>query len=143
MVSIFVANTDNDWFDFLSSSGQATEVNFWQPSANAFHAIEAGELLAFRLKAPRSRIGGFGVLSSSSILPLQMAWETFGTSNGAPTYDALEAAIAKLRPNDVVGPATHIGCRILVEAVFLPPHLWIDVPSSWARSIVQGKRFST
>jgi HNH endonuclease len=143
MVSLFVANTDSNWFDFLSSLDQATEINFWQPSGKAFHAIEPGELLAFRLKAPRNQIGGFGVLSSSSILPLQMAWDTFGVFNGAPTYDALEVAIASLRPEDRVGPATQIGCRILVEPVFFPPHLWLDVPPSWARNIVGGKRFST
>lgn len=143
MVSLYIANTDNDWFDFLSSRGGLTEVNFWQPGGKEFHAIEAGELLAFRLKSPRDKIGGFGVLSSSSVLPLQIAWETFREANGVISYDALRAAIARYRPDENVGTATNIGCRILVEPLFLPANSWIDLPPSWSRNIVGGKRYST
>ena len=92
MVNLYVANTDEGWFDFLSSQSELAEVNFWRPSSQAFHAIEPGELFAFRLKSPRNKIGGFGVLSSSSVLPLQMVWDTFLTSNGVPSYDALRTA---------------------------------------------------
>ncbi len=95
MVTLYIGNTDNDWFDFLSSQSDLTEVNFWQPSDKAFHRIQPGELFAFRLKSPRNKIGGFGVLSSTSILPLQMAWETFGRSNGVSSYDQLRSAIAR------------------------------------------------
>ena len=143
MVSLYIANTDNDWFDFLSSRGGLTEVNFWQPGGKEFHAIKAGELLAFRLKSPRDKIGGFGVLSSSSVLPLQIAWETFREANGVISYDALRAAIARYRPDENVGTATNIGCRILVEPLFLPANSWIDLPPSWSRNIVGGKRYST
>ena len=143
MVSLYIANTDNDWFDFLSSEPGLAEVNFWQPGGKAFHAIKPGELFAFRLKSPRDKIGGFGVLSNSAILPLQIAWESFARSNGAPSYGALRAAIVKYRPDEEVGPATKIGCRILVEPLFFPPHLWMDLPSSWSKNIVGGKRYST
>jgi putative restriction endonuclease len=142
MVSLYVANTDNEWFGFLSLRGNLAEVNFWKPGGKAFHAIQPGELFAFRLKSPRDKIGGFGVLSSSSILPLQIAWETFQETNGVPSYDALRAAIAKYRPNENIDSATNIGCRILVEPVFLPPSAWIDLPASWKRNIVGGKRYS-
>ena len=143
MVNLFIANTDNDWFDFLASQSDLAEVNFWQPGGKAFHAIQPGELFAFRLKSPRNKIGGFGVLSSSSILPLQVAWEAFGRSNGAPSYEAMRSAIQKYRSDEQIGPSTNIGCRILVEPVFLPEHLWIELPSTWSRNIVGGKRFST
>jgi putative restriction endonuclease len=143
MVSLYVANTDHDWFDFLSSEPNLTEVNFWQPGGKAFHAIQPGELFVFRLKSPRDRIGGFGVLSNSSVLPLQIAWETFGRSNGTPTYNSLRDAIAKYRRGEIVGPTTDIGCRILVQPVFLPEYLWIDLPPSWSRNIMGGKRYST
>lgn len=143
MVSLFIANTDNEWYDFLSSRTDLEEVNFWRPSAAPFRAIGAGELFVFRLKSPRNKIGGFGVLSDSTILPLQIAWEAFGISNGAESYDALRTAIARLRPNEMIGPTTDIGCRILVEPVFFPPHAWLDLPPSWANSIQSGKRFST
>jgi putative restriction endonuclease len=143
MVNLFIANTANDWFDLLSSQSNLTEVNFWQPSGKEFRAIQPGELFVFRLKSPRNKIGGFGVLSNSSVLPLQMAWDTFHLANGVQSYEALRGAIGRYRDGEVVGPTTNIGCRILVEPVFFPAHLWIDLPTSWARNIVGGKRFST
>jgi putative restriction endonuclease len=143
VVSVYIANTDNDWFDFLSSESDITEVNFWQPGAKSFHAIQPGELFVFRLKSPRDKIGGFGVLSNSSILPLQIAWESFGRSKGTASYGDLRTSIARYRVGEEVGPATNIGCRILVEPVFFPAHLWMDLPSSWSKNIVGGKRYST
>jgi hypothetical protein len=115
----------------LSSQSDLTEVNFWQPSGKEFRAIQPGELFVFRLKSPRNKIGGFGVLSNSSVLPLQMAWDTFHLANGVQSYEALRVAIGRFREDAVVGPTTNIGCRILVEPVFFPPHLWIDLPASW------------
>jgi len=50
MVNLFIANTDNSWFDFLASEPALTEVNFWWPGEMAFRAIQPGELLVFRLK---------------------------------------------------------------------------------------------
>jgi putative restriction endonuclease len=113
MVNLFIANTDNDWFDFLSHQSNLPEVNFWQPGGKSFHAIGPGELFVFRLKRPRNKIGGYGVLSNSSILPLQMARETFGRGNGASSYNEFRDAIAQYRQDEIVGPATNIGCRIL------------------------------
>ena len=143
MVGLFVANTDNEWFDFLAAENDLTEVNFWQPSARAFHAVQPGELFAFRLKSPRDKIGGFGVLSSGSVLPLQMVWETFGRSNGTASYLDLQNAISAYRPGEDVRLTTNIGCRILVEPVFLPEELWLELPPTWSKNIMGGKRFST
>src|SRR4051812_30215585 len=126
MVNLFIANTDNDWFDFLSSESGLSEVNFWQPGGKSFRAIGPGELFVFRLKSPRNKIGGFGILSNSSILPLQMAWETFGRANGTSSYKELQGAIAQYRNTEVIGPATNIGCRVLTQPRFFPPHLWVD-----------------
>jgi len=78
MVNVFIANTDNTWFDFLSSESNLAEVNFWWPGETAFRAIQPGEMLAFRLKSPRNKIGGFGIFSGHSRLPIQTAWEAFG-----------------------------------------------------------------
>jgi putative restriction endonuclease len=143
VVSLYVANTDNDWFDFLAGREKLSEVNFWQPSGKGFRAIEPGELFAFRLKSPRNMIGGFGILSNSSVLPLQIAWETFREANGVASYDALRVAIAQYRPGESIGPATSIGCRVLVEPMFFPREAWIDLPSSWSKNIMGGKRYST
>lgn len=142
VVSVYVANTDNDWFDFLAAEPGLQEVNFWQPGGMGFHAIGPGELFAFRLKSPRDRIGGFGVLSSSSVLPLQLAWETFGRANGVASYDALRRLISRYKA-EPVDATTQIGCRILVQPVFLPEELWLPLPPSWSRNIMGGKRFPT
>jgi len=109
----------------------------------AFRAIQPGELLVFRLKNPRNKIGGFGVFSSHSPLPLQMAWETFGRANGVPSFEALRNAISAYRNSVAVGPATNIGCTILVEPMFFPTDLWLDLPPSWSPSIQRGKVYST
>src|ERR1043166_267090 len=142
MVNLFIANTDNAWFDFLSSEPNLTEVNFWRPGEMAFRAIRPGELLVFRLKRPRNKIGGFGVFSSHSSLPIQIAWETFGRANGGPSFEALRNSIARLRAGNVAVPSTNIGCTVLVEPVFLPEALWIDLPASWSHSIQRGKLYS-
>jgi len=143
MVDLFISNTDNDWFDFLAARSDLDEVNFWKPSGTAFKAISSGELFVFRLKSPRNKIGGFGVLSESSVLPLQLAWETFQEKNGAVSYQSMRAAIAKYRLDEVIDGATAIGCRILVEPIFLPERLWFDLPNSWSSNIVGGKKYST
>jgi putative restriction endonuclease len=82
MVNLFVANTDNTWFDFLSAEPNVSEVNFWWPGEMLFRALQPGELLVFRLKGPRNKIGGLGVLSNHSPLPMQIAWDSFGRANG-------------------------------------------------------------
>lgn len=143
MINLFVANTDNAWFDFLASEHGLPEVNFWWPGEMNFRALEPGEILAFRLKSPRNKIGGFGVFSSYARLPIQMAWEAFGRGNGVSSLEELRGAIARLRTNIRVVPSTDIGSTVLVQPVFFPPHLWFDLPESWASSIQRGKRYST
>jgi putative restriction endonuclease len=143
MVNLFLANTDNQWFDFLASQPDLDEVNFWRPSPQSFHAIRPGELFVFRLKSPRNCVGGFGVMSTSTVLPIQVAWESFGLSNGSPSLEHFRTSIQQYRPGEMVGPATGIGCRILVQPVFLPRDEWFELPPSWSRNIVGGKRFST
>ena len=142
MVNLYIANTDNTWFDFLSSEAGLTEVNFWWPGEMGFAAIQEGELLVFRLKSPRNKIGGFGVFSSYSRLPIQTAWEAFGRANGVSSLEALRSAIAQFRTNPTLS-STDIGSTVLVDPVFFPAHLWFDLPPSWSPSIQRGKRYST
>lgn len=86
---------------------------------------------------------GFGVFSSHSLLPIQLAWDSFGHANGVSSFEALRTAIAEYRTDSAIGPMTNIGCTILVEPIFFPSDLWFDVPSSWSRSIQRGKVYST
>ena len=55
-ISAFIAITDRDWFECLSSAGELDEVNFWQPSPRvAFSALRPGEPLLFKLHSPTTR----------------------------------------------------------------------------------------
>jgi len=141
VVNIYLGNTDNDWFDFLASLDGVDEVNFWKPSTGNFRAIGEGERFAFRLKSPRNKVGGFGTFFKSSVLPINLAWEAFGVKNGVRNLSDLVKAIARYRTGEEVTPSTFIVCRVLVEPVFLPPKLWLDVPATWSGSIMQGKRY--
>ena len=144
VVRLWVANTDKDWFDFLAAQPGIDEVNFWQPSGTSgFAAIEPGELFLFRLKSPRNAIGGYGVLSHSSNLPISLAWEAFGIKNGAPTLQEMRTRVERYRDVSSAHEDYTVGCRIVVQPVFLPQGRWIAQPESWARSIVVGKTYST
>lgn len=144
MVRMWAASTDLEWFDFLSEQPDVGEVNFWQPSGVMnFSAIAPGELFLFKLKSPRNAIGGFGVLSQSSNLPLSLAWEALGTKNGAENIAQMRARVSQYRRDRDVRTDYTIGCRIVVEPVFFPERLWIPQPASWAKSIVVGKTYDT
>ncbi|HEX6509478.1 MAG TPA: HNH endonuclease, partial [Chloroflexota bacterium] len=117
-MKIFVANTDTTWYQFLAQHNETAEVNFWRPHGRyaAFRAIAPGELFFFRLRRPFSKIVGFGTLAHHSVLPLLMAWETFGQANGCATLSELVELIAKHRnePADRrAALAWDIGCTIL------------------------------
>lgn len=145
MIRMWVANTDHDWFDFLADQTDIEEVNFWQPSGGAsFGAVQPGELFLFRLKSPRNVIGGYGVFQHSSNLPISLAWEAFGVKNGARNLPEMRARVGKYRGDISSAQSDYtVGCRIVVQPVFLPSHLWIPQPESWSRSIVVGKTYST
>ena len=145
MVRLWIANTDHDWFDFLAAQPEIDEVNFWQPSGGMnFGAIQPGELFLFRLKAPRNAIGGFGVFSHSSNLPISLAWEAFGIKNGASNLAEMRLRVGKYREDASSYFADYVvGCRIVVQPIFLPEHLWLPQPKTWAPSVVVGKTYST
>lgn len=132
----WVAPTHQDWFDFLSVQGRWPEVNFWRPSDyHAFHG-RPGAPFFFKLKAPRSMIGGFGAVFRFSRLPEWMAWECFGHGNGAPTFDAMQRRIEAIRQkSDLRGKSTlrQIGCIVIVNAVFFQESDWIVQPSDWPK----------
>ena len=86
---MLVAGTDGGWFDVLRKQSDLREVNFWQPLAKNFKALKKGELFLFKLRAPRNKIVGGGVFIYSNELPLSLAWEAFGTGNGAWSADEM------------------------------------------------------
>ena len=144
MVRLWAANTDLNWFDFLAAQPGIDEVNFWQPSGHAsFAAIQPGELFLFKLKSPRNVIGGFGVLSQSTPMPLSLAWEAFGIKNGARSLPEMRNRILKYKPGAQRELDPVIGCRVVVQPIFLPESMWIPQPDSWSGPIVVGKRYDT
>lgn len=143
MTDLYVANTDNEWFDFLRARSPLEDVNFWKPSPNLFKALDEGELFVFRLKSPRNVIGGYGVLASSLSVSIQLAWDSLGERNGSPSLEHMVKAIRRYRQDASVTPQTIIGCRVLISPVFFEPSEWFPVPSDWSSNIVTGKLYST
>lgn len=138
-----VAVTDHGWYDFLARR-RPDEVNFWTPSdRRRFSAPELSPFL-FKLKAPHNAIAGFGWFARWSSLPPWLAWECFGEGNGAESLASLEARLARIRHRIgfvSTGPASHIGCILLVQPVFFPPDAWIQQPSDWRARTVSSAAY--
>src|SRR5699024_584624 len=126
MLRLWVANTDPDWFDYLSQLTNIDEVNFWQPSGTMnFRAVAPGDLFLFKLKSPRNDIGGYGVFAEATILPVSLTWEAFRIKNGVPSYEEMLRRIGRYRRDPIPRRDYSIGCRVLVDPVFFPEPLWI------------------
>jgi len=140
VIRLFIANTDPEWFEFLSQRQPLDEVNHWQPGGRLqFKALKAGELLVFRLTAPINRIAGFGVFARSALLPLRLAWSSFELKNGQLNYQAFQAAVLRLNPNN----QGIIGYRILTQPVFFSREHWFPPPLDWPPNVQGGKGYST
>ena len=96
-ISLVVAVTDGDWFEMLRRQPDLSEVNFWAPSDKNFHALEPGELLLFKLHAPRNVIVVGGIFAYANVLPCSLAWEAFQRANGARSAQAMRERIARYR----------------------------------------------
>lgn len=141
-MKLFVAVTDRKWFEQLALS-KPDEVNFWRPSgATSFRPLMPGEPLLFKLHAPLNIITGFGYFVSYSVLPVSLAWAAFGPKNGVADQHALRSRVRQYRTEDP-GHDPNIGCIILTQPQFFPRDQWIPCPSSFSRSIVQGKTYDT
>jgi putative restriction endonuclease len=141
-MKIYLGVTDYNWYSFLSSKNPE-DINFWQPGGNAaFRVLSPGEPFLFKLKSPHNVIGGVGFFASHALLPLSIAWDTFGERNGCKTFVEFRQMILQYRgDNDNLNPT--IGCVVLTNPIFFEKKDWIEVPPDWSRSIVQGKSYST
>jgi len=142
-VKTFVAVTDNDWFDFLSRQEGLTEVNFWQPGGGRqFRALAPGQPLLFKLHAPQNAIAGGGFFATFSILPMSLAWQTFGIQNGTPSRDVMHERIEYYRdvPHDPQADYS-IGCIVLEDPFFLNERDWIPAPEDFSPNTVVGKTY--
>src|ERR1700731_4760969 len=101
--------------------------------------LSRGELFLFRLKSPHNAIGGYGVFSHSSNLPISLAWEAFGIKNGTRSLREMRLRVGKYRkqPQNLQQDYT-IGCRVVTQPIFFSEPLWLPQPKSFGRSIVVG-----
>jgi len=139
----YIANTDYDWYQFLSDQPQLDEVNFWQPSGGrVFRAVPTGSPFFFKLKSPHYKIAGFGYFARHSVEPAWYAWEAFGAANGAPDFATMRERIERLRraPSDRSG-AYNIGCIMIAQPTFFKIGEWIDQPKDFHRAIQQGATY--
>lgn len=143
MRKTYIGITDSDWYEFLSSRPELTEVNFWQPGGNKqFRALSQGDLFLFKLHSPNNFIVGGGFFAASSLLPVSIAWETFGVMNGVGSLQAMRARIEKYR-EDVPKPEEdyRIGNIVLEHAFFFHRDAWIPAPPNFVPGIQSGKLY--
>jgi putative restriction endonuclease len=118
-INLVIAVTDGDWFEMLRQQSNLSEVNFWAPSAANFRALHPGELLLFKLRAPRNAIVGGGIFAYANALPCSLAWEAFLEANGARSAQEMRTRIARYRKTEPSDRSDfNIGCRILTQPFF-------------------------
>ena len=141
---IYVAVTDFGWFEFLRQC-RPDEVNFWRESTRpVFRALRPGQLFLFKLHAPRNFIVGGGVFSHYLQLPLSIAWESFGTANGAASRNEfINTVYREKRLTWHDKPDISIGSIVLTKPVFWSEEQWIPAPDSWEPNIPLGKLYDT
>ena len=99
---LYIGVTDGDWFSLHASKPGIEEVNFWRPSPSAsFKALEPGEILLFKLHAPRNYIAGGGFFTRFLHLPLNMVWDTFGEANGVRSLAEMRQRIGHYRKEQI------------------------------------------
>jgi putative restriction endonuclease len=143
MRKTYVGVTDFDWYTFLSSRPELTEVNFWRPGGRSnFRALGRGDLFLFKLHAPNNYIVGGGFFEASSLLPVSLAWDAFGAMNGVGSLTEMRRRIEMYR-RDVprAGEDYTIGNIILQNTFFLNREYWIPIPPDFSGNIVQGKTY--
>lgn len=140
VLSAYLGITDNEWFDYLRRNDITDEVNFWIPGAPPHKHVEPGSLWLLKLKSPHDCIAGVGVFMHYSVLPLQMAWDAFGTHNGMPTLQDLRTVVLRYKGPRADSWNVNVGCAILNQVVYLPQELWVPCHTG---SLVSGKYMSS
>ncbi|MEP6494785.1 MAG: HNH endonuclease [bacterium] len=143
MRKAFVGVTDHDWYEFLSHRPDLTEVNFWQPGGKTlFKALSQGDLFLFKLHSPNNYIVGGGFFAASSLLPLSLAWDTFGSMNGVASLPEMRRRVAKFRSVPARPDEDFtIGNVVLEQTFFFTRDAWIPIPADFSLNIVQGKTY--
>ena len=139
----WVANTDDSWVSYLASIAP-DEVDFWQPNNVRPITLPEGAPWLFKLHVRHGGfiVGGARFAHYSNLTP-QLAWDAFGKSNGAATYDEFLRLVRRHSERPVDPLSTQIGASILVEPFFLPREMWIEPPADWSSNLTRGKTYDT
>lgn len=141
-MKFYLGVTDNDWFNYLGTINPE-DVNFWQPGGIVnFKVLSSGAPFLFKLKSPLNAIGGIGFFSSHTFLPMSVAWDVFGNRNGSANYQGFSQKILDYRKDKTQMNPT-IGCIVLNNPIFFKREDWIETPTNWGNSIVQGKSYDS
>ena len=139
----YLANTDYDWYRYLSRQPDLDEANFWRPGGSqVVKYLKFGDAFVFKLKKAHGHaIVGFGFFVAFARMSVGQAWETFGVKNGAQSLDEMWRRVVRYirgsvnRPYD---PRHHIGCDLVASPVFFPEEMWVRAPEGWQDQIVTG-----
>ena len=137
-VKLFVAVTDETWFENLRRKQSLAEVNWWVPSLKKrnFRALQPGEIYLFKMHAPENHIVGGGVfVRTTSDLPCSLAWKVFGEGNGANSAEELRSMVSGYQEGDSDGTDPRIGCRVLAQPFFLDKGDWMKIPKDWSSNL--------
>ena len=118
-------------------------MNFWKPSDVTFKALEPGEILLFKLRAPDNCIAGGGFFTRYLRLPLNTVWDTLGEANGVRSLMEMRDVIGGLRHEAI---SSHYNQRSGASALpnrFLGRSQWIPAPDDFKWSTVSGKRYES
>jgi putative restriction endonuclease len=140
----YVGVTDDNWFRFLASNPELTEVNFWRPrDIRQFSSLAPGEPFIFktRLRAGNLLVGG-GFFEAHVVLRISESWDFFGEGNGVESLKHFRERLSKLRGGPLQRDEDpQIGCILLRDVKFVPPELRIPTPPSFSGNVVQGRSY--
>ena len=142
-VRAYVGVTDGDWYRYLASRPELTEVNFWRPSgSNQFRALTPGEPFFFKTHHPHDQVIGGGFYSGFAQLRVSEAWEFFGRANGAESLEQMRTRVGRYRRASIQpGEDPVIGCVFVRDTKFFSSSDVADPPPRFARNVVQGKTY--
>lgn len=110
-----VGTTDPDWFAFLRSRRDLTEVNFWRPG-NSPTRLPRGTPWFYRERGT-NYVVGCGFFSAFSSMPVGLAWDTFGPANGFDDLQAFRTKMAVLQKTSI-SDVRDIGCAVLSDPIY-------------------------
>ena len=83
-----------------------------------------------------------GFFAHATLLPVSLAWDSFGIANGAITLAKMRARIEHYRKTAENPYEDYtIGCILLEQPFFLPRERSVSPPPDWHPNIVQGKGY--